>query len=219
MGNAKSLAEITQALKGLSRERQDKRNTCHTLRWMKKQIVKQRYKETSTVTKLVLIAKKAKEDKGATFSSLAYLLNEEYLADCFSQLERRKAAGVDLRTVESYTSEEIQIAVRQTVENLKERTYQPQPVRRVDIQKDNGKTRKLGIPTVIDKVVQMGMARILTSIYDSSFYPSSYGYRKGKDAHACLKEVNHMIMQQKVNYIIDADIKSNSKFDIEAKTL
>jgi len=174
---------------------------------MKKRIVKQTYKDTSTVTKLVLIAKKAKEDKGAKFSSLAYLLNKEYLLDCFEQLEKRKAAGIDGRTVESYTKEEMSTVLEQTVQILKRRDYHPQPVRRVSIQKDNGKERKLGIPTVVDKVVQMGMTRILNSIYETTFLDTSFGYRKGRDAHACLKEVNHMIMQEKVNYIIDCDIK------------
>ena len=60
---------------------------------MKKGILKQTFKDTSTVTKLVLIARKAKEDKGAKFSSLTYLLNEEYLTDCFDQLEKRKASN------------------------------------------------------------------------------------------------------------------------------
>jgi group II intron reverse transcriptase/maturase len=207
VGNATSLVAITQALKGLSRERQDRRNTCHTLRWMKKHIVKQQYKDTSTVTKLVLIAKKAKEDRKAKFTSLMYLLNETYLDDCFAQLKKRKAAGVDGRTVESYTKEEIHTAITQTVQKLKARDYQPQPVRRVSIQKDNGKTRELGIPTVIDKVIQLGMARILESIYEPIFLATSYGYRPGRDAHGCIKEVNHMLMQQKVNYIIDCDIQ------------
>lgn len=73
--------------------------------------------------------------------------------------------------------------------------------------KDNGKIRKLGIPTVVDKVVQLAMTKILKAIYESIFLDVSSGYRPGKDAHDCLKAINHMIMQKKVNWIIDADIK------------
>lgn len=175
---------------------------------MKKAQLKQTLKETSTVTKLVLIAKKAAEDKRAKFSTLAYLLNREYLLSCFKQLKRGKAAGIDHRTVESYTTDAITAVIEETIQKMKTRTYQPQPVRTVEIPKDIGKTRTLGIPTVTDRVVQLGMARILESIFDSSFLSSSYGYRKGKDAHACLKEVNHMVMQAKINYIIDADIEA-----------
>lgn len=174
---------------------------------MKKGILKQTFKDTSTVTKLVLIAKKA-EDKRAKFSTLAYLLNKEYLLSCYQQLKRKKAAGIDQRTVESYTVKEITGVIEETIQKMKSRTYQPQPVRTVAIPKENGRTRTLGIPTVTDRIVQLGIARILESIYDSSFLPASFGYRKGKDAHACLKEVNHMVMQQKVNYIIDADIEA-----------
>lgn len=194
-------------MKGLSIEHQDKRNTCHTLRWMKKRIVKQIYKDTSTVTKLTLIAKRVKEHRNGKFTSLMYLLNQEYLMDGYTHLGKKKAAGIDLRTVESYTKEEITKVIEETIQKMKAHTYKPQPVRTVLIPKENGKTRTLGIPTVTDKIVQMGIARILNSIFDQSFLPVSFGYRIERDAHACLKEVNHIIMQQKVNYIIDADIK------------
>lgn len=173
---------------------------------MDRQLVKKLYKDTNTVTKLILIAKKAKDIK-IKFSSLAYLLNEEYLFTCYKRLEKRKAAGIDGKTVESYSLEEIKSEIAKAVEALKGGIYQPQPVRRVRIPKDNGLTRGLGIPTVVDKVIQYGAAWILNSIYETTFLNCSYGYRKGRDAHACLREGNHMIMREKVNYIIDCDIK------------
>lgn len=163
--------------------------------------------EINTVTKLVLIAKKAKEDRRAKFSRLMYLLHEDYLYECFTLLKRGKAAGVDGRKLESYTEREIKEMIADTVTQLKARTFKPQPVRRVYIEKGNGKMRPLGIPTVMDKVVQYACARILSAIYEQDFLPLSYGYRLGKDAHKCLKEINHMIMGQKVNYILDADIE------------
>lgn len=175
---------------------------------MKKSLLKQTFKETSTVTKLVLIAKKGAEDKRAKFSTLAYLLNKEYLLYCYKKLKRGKAAGIDHRTVESYTMEEVTAVIEETIQKMKTRKYQPQPVKTVEIPKDKGKTRTLGIPTVTDRIVQLGMAKILENIFNSSFLSSSFGYRKGRDAHACLKEVNHMVMKQKVNYIIDADIEA-----------
>ena len=164
--------------------------------------------ETNTVTKLVLIAKKAREGKRAKFSRLMYLLNENYLFENFKMLKRSKAAGMDGRVLESYNDEEIKQAIKGMVERLKSRKFNPQPVRRVYIKKDNGSIRPLGIPTVMDKILQLGTARILESIYESDFLASSYGYRKGKDAHAALKEINHMIMGRKVNYILEADIVS-----------
>lgn len=163
--------------------------------------------EQNTVTKLVLIAKKAKESRKAKFSRLMYLLNEGYLYECFRMLKRGRAAGVDGRTLESYKDEEIKEMITDTVSKLKARQFKPQPVRRVYIEKGNGKLRPLGIPTVMDKLVQLALTRILSAIYEQDFLPVCFGYRTNKDAHAALKEINHMIMGKKVNYILDADIE------------
>lgn len=168
---------------------------------------KQKDHTLTTADKLVLIARKAKQDVTLKFISLIHLLNAQYLYDCYKELKRGKAAGIDGKTRESYTDEEIREAIEETVRKLKDRTYRPQPVRRVFIKKDNGTMRPLGIPTVVDKIVQRGVAKILEAIYEQTFLPVSYGYRPETDAHACLKEVNHMIMARKVNWVIEADIE------------
>ena len=162
--------------------------------------------ETNTVTKLILIARIAEERRTEKFTSLMHLLNAEYLLECFKELKKKKAAGIDGRTLESYSGEEIRNILEQTALSIKQKRYHPKPVRRVDIAKENGKIRTLGIPTVVDKVVQQALTKILQAIYEPNFLEVSYGYRKGKDAHSCLKAVNHMIMQKKINWIIDADI-------------
>ncbi len=162
--------------------------------------------ETNTATKLILIAKIAKEQKTKKFTALMHLLNAQYFYECFKELKKKKAAGVDGRTMESYSEEEIKQTLKQTVIRIKQKRYHPLPVRSVDILKDNGKIRTLGIPTIVDRVVQMAMTKILQTIYEPNFLEVSYGYRPGKDAHSCLKAINHMIMQKKVNWIIDADI-------------
>ncbi len=163
--------------------------------------------ETNTEEKLILIAKRVKEDPKDKFTSLVHLLNADYLKNCYKQLKRGKAAGVDGRRAESYTNEEINRVLEETARSIQAKRYQPKPVKRVYINKEGGKLRPLGIPTVVDKVVQLGVTRILEQIYESEFLPVSYGYRKCKDPHQCLKEINHMIMGQKLNWIIDADIK------------
>jgi len=162
--------------------------------------------EINTATKLILIARIAKENKKKRFTALMHLLNAEYFYECFKELKKRKAAGMDGRTVESYSEEEIKQILDQTVTLIKQKKYHPRPVRSVDIAKGNGKIRRLGIPTVVDKVVQLAITKILKVMYEPNFLEVSYGYRPGKDAHRCLKVINHMIMQKKVNWIIDADI-------------
>lgn len=161
----------------------------------------------NTATKLIRIARKSREEPKCRFTFLKYLLNEAYLQECYHELKTGKAAGVDGRTLESYTEKEMTEVIHETVTKMKANTYRPQPVRRVRIPKENGKERLLGIPTVIDKVVQLACTRILESIYEPTFLPESYGYRPGRDAHACLKEINHTVMGRKVNYIIEADIE------------
>lgn len=161
----------------------------------------------NTATKLDRIITKARREPKTKFTYLKYLLNEEYLFSCYQELKPNKAAGVDGRTVESYTKDEIIGLIRETIAKMKKDQYIPQPIRRVWIPKENGKKRALGIPTVIDKIIQLGCGKIISGIWEPKFLPVSFGYRPGKDAHACLKEINHMIMSNPVNYIVEADIE------------
>jgi len=165
--------------------------------------------DKSTKAKLSLITKKAVADPKLKFTSLIHLLNdEEYLYQCFKELERGKAAGIDERTKESYTEAEIRQATADVTQQLKARKYRPQPVRRVFIPKGNGKTRPLSIPTVMDKAIQRAVAKILEPIFEPIFLNVSYGYRPNRNAHESLKAVNDMLMGQKVNWVIDADIQA-----------
>lgn len=163
--------------------------------------------EVNTAEKLILIARKAAEERALKFTSLMHLLNVSYLMECYRSLKQRKAPGVDGRTMESYADEEIRDILTKTVQRIKQKQYRHQPVRRVYIESGSRKRRPLGIPTVIDKVVQLGVSRVLEAIYEPTFLPLSFGYRPGRNAHEALKEVNHMIMGKKVNWMIDADIK------------
>ena len=162
--------------------------------------------ENSTY-KLSLIAKKASVKPKLKFNALMHLLDEQYLIECFKQLKKHKAPGIDNRTLESYSHKEMRQAIHNLAEDLKAGRYRPQPVRRTYVPKLNGKQRPLGIPTVMDKILQRAVANILEPLFEPLFQDHSYGFRPKRSAHDAVKALNHMVMQEKVNWIIDADIK------------
>ncbi len=136
-----------------------------------------------------------------------HLLNEDYLKKCYQELRKGKAPGIDNRTLESYTDKEIDKTIKSLIARMKAKKYKPQAVKRVFIKKSNGKRRPLGLPTVIDKIVQLAIKKILEAIYEPHFLDSSYGFRPNRSALQALKAVHTMVMTKPVNWIIDVDIK------------
>ncbi|MCP5052448.1 MAG: group II intron reverse transcriptase/maturase [bacterium] len=157
-------------------------------------------------TKLGLISKRAREDRGMKFSNLIHLVNERHLCECFARLKKGKAAGVDRVTWEDY-GKNLQENVKGLVYRMKRMSYRPQPVRRTYIPKSNGKRRPLGIPTLEDKLVQMAFARILESIWEEDFVSISFGFRPRRGCHQALARLDQVIVRQSVGHVMDADIE------------
>ena len=117
-------------------------------------------------TKLQRIAEKARREPGCKFTSLFHLMGEDLLRGCFQQLRNNAAAGIDRVTKQEYAGN-LENNLTNLVERLHRMAYVPQPVRRVYIPKPgSNKQRPLGVPALEDKLVQAGLVRILTAIYE-----------------------------------------------------
>ena len=146
------------------------------------------------------------QSKYGKVNSLMQYINEETLLKHHKLQPKGKATGVDNVTKEMY-EENLYENLKKLIEDMKKFSYRPLPVRRTHIPKGNGKFRPLGIPSYEDKIVQGAFREILDIIYEKKFYDFSYGFRENKDCHQAILEINHHIMSDKVNYVVDADIK------------
>lgn len=157
-------------------------------------------------TKLARIAEIAKTKPKEAFTSLYHYLNGEMLLQCHHELRADKAAGIDAVTKEEY-AKNLEGNINNLVERLKKHSYKPQPVLRVYIPKDNGKDKRpLGIPAYEDKIVELGLKKILQEIYEADFLNFSYGFRPKRSCHDALIELDNKIIWT-TSYIVDADIK------------
>jgi RNA-directed DNA polymerase len=155
---------------------------------------------------LALVTQRARREPHAVFTSLAHLLNVEFLRGCYKSLGKEKACGVDGRSWHEY-GEQLDANLADLVERLKAKRYKPLPAKRVYIPKNEHQKRPLGLPAIEDKIVQKGIARILEAIYEVDFCDCSYGFRPQRSCHQALKAVDEAIMRSPVNYVIEADIK------------
>jgi len=157
--------------------------------------------------KLLKVAEVAKRDRSARFYSLAYLIDEEMLARAFGRLRGGAAVGVDGMTKEEY-AEGLGERLQDLKERMKAGRYRHQPIRRVQIPKERGGTRPIGIPTVEDKIVQGALAEVMGAVYEQDFLDCSYGFRPGRGPHDAMRNLNQVAYQGEANWVLEADIKS-----------
>lgn len=157
-------------------------------------------------TKLERISQLSEENPDMVFTSIGHLIDKELLKQCHVDMDGTKAVGIDGITKEDYGAN-LEKNLDALVERLKGKTYKPQPARRVEIPKDNGKTRPLSIYCYEDKLVQDALKRVIEAVFEPHFYDEMMGFRPNRSCHMALRKLNHMIEVKPTNYILDADIK------------
>jgi RNA-directed DNA polymerase len=161
---------------------------------------------TKTETKLTRIAYLSVQDHNRTFGILMHHINEESLEECFKLIDGNKAKGIDNISKKEY-GEDLKENLSDLMSRMKRMGYRPQPVKRVMIPKENGKTRPLGISVFEDKIVQKMTQRILEAIYDPIFKDCSYGFRPRKGCHDAIKALRqHLDKKNNIQTIIDVDL-------------
>ncbi|MBM6614973.1 group II intron reverse transcriptase/maturase [Desemzia sp. RIT804] len=138
--------------------------------------------------------------------TLDRILSRNNLNEAFRQVERNKgAAGIDGMTIEE-AKEYLRQHKEELIQTIRERNYQPKPVRRVELPKPSGGVRLLGIPTVIDRVIQQAIAQVITPIFDEHFHNSSYGFRPNRNAHMAIAQ-GLRDMNEGYHWIVDIDLE------------
>ena len=163
---------------------------------------------TAATNALERVRQAATKDRKQRFTALLHHVYEvERLRLAYRSLKRDAAAGIDGETWRHY-GEALEGNLADLSERLQRGAYRANPVRRAYIPKADGRQRPLGIPTLEDKIVQRATADVMNAIYETDFLGFSYGFRPGRNQHKALDALAVGIWARKVNWVLDADIRS-----------
>ena len=156
------------------------------------------------------IRQAARRDKRQRFTALLHhVYSVDSLRAAYFELKRDAAAGIDGATWRQY-GEGLESHLSDLSDRIRRGAYRAQPVRRAYISKagEPEKRRPLGVLVLEDKIVQRATAEVLSSLYEQDFVGFSYGFRPGRSPHQALDALSVGIMRRKVNWVLDADIRS-----------
>jgi len=140
------------------------------------------------------------------YSLIDKIYRKENLELAFKSVKRNNGApGIDGETVSDF-AEKLEMNIEFLHDRLKTNTYKPSPVRRTEIEKPDGGTRLLGIPTVKDRVVQQAIVNIIEPIFDRTFHPSSYGYRPNHSQQQAVAKAERFMNRYNLKHVVDMDL-------------
>jgi group II intron reverse transcriptase/maturase len=187
-------AELVERRAG-TKENADQQSTCRA---------QSRVSVSQGLERIRQVARTRKQER---FTSLLHHISTDLLADAFFELKKDAAAGVDGLTWDAYEAD-----LDRRIEDLHARVhtgaYRALPSRRVYIPKSDGGQRPLAVAALEDKIVQRAATAVLNAIYEEDFLGFSYGFRPGRGAHDAMDALVVGIESRKVNYILDADVRS-----------
>jgi group II intron reverse transcriptase/maturase len=157
-------------------------------------------------TKLERITQLSKENPDMVFTSIGHLINIGMLKDCHARMDGDKAVGIDGITKEEY-GRKLDENLNDLIDRMKRKAYHPKPARRVEIPKDNGKTRPLNIYCYEDKLVQEAIKRVVEAVFEPCFYEEMMGFRPNRGCHDALRVLDNQIGGHKTSWVLDADIR------------
>ena len=154
---------------------------------------------------LVRVRMLAEADLSLVFTSLAHRVDLGLLRKSFRQLRKNESTGVDKITAKQYAAN-----LDENLYNLHQRLrrgqYVASPVKRIWVDKEDGRKRPIGIPALEDKVVQKAVASLLCVVYEPIFHDFSHGFRSGRSQHKALDELREKCRVLNINWIVSADI-------------
>jgi RNA-directed DNA polymerase len=161
-------------------------------------------------TKQERIAELAKQSPQMAFTSLAYLMDIDWLKEAYRRTRKGGAVGVDGVTADEY-EQDLEGNLQRLLDRAKSGTYHAPPVRRVHIPKGGSstETRPLGIPTLEDKILQRAIVMLLQPIYEQDFLNCSYGFRPRRSAHQALQSFRDQLMNSRPRggWVLEVDIR------------
>ena len=149
----------------------------------------------------------ARQRRKEKFTSLLHHVNPAMLRMAFHAIKRDAAPGIDGMTWETY-EQDLDHRIEELHTRVHTGVYRAQPSRRSYIPKEDGSKRPLAVAALEDKIVQRAVAAVLGAIYEEEFLGFSYGFRPGRSQHDALDALIVGIGTKKINFILDADIRS-----------
>ncbi len=141
------------------------------------------------------------------FTALLHHVDVAALERAFRRQRRAASPGVDRMTVSAY-EQDLESNLQRLHDRVHSGRYWPKPVLRTYIPKADGGKRPLGIPVLEDKIVQGAVAEVLNAIYEVDFLGFAHGFRPGRNPHPALAALDQGLMTQRVNWVLDVDVRS-----------